>query len=118
MPYAVIKYASILKALKSAAASATDASGAAAPLHVSLAAPSVAAFDIHDHLGSSDYWCAIQNSTGANTCGYHPPHQTFSELTIAGNLKGIYYDIANYTGVNQVGYQNFTYQGDVMDGLF
>ena len=112
LPYSVIKYAATLKALKTSAN--------AAGLGVSIAAPAVAAFDIHDHLGSSAYWCAIFDSNGQQICGqsktsghnYKP-----GGITVGGNLKGILYDMANYTGVNAVGYK-WKYDDEMMKGLF
>ena len=85
IPYSVIKYAATLKALKASASSQG--------LRVSIAAPAVAAFDIHDHLGSSAYWCAVFNKEGKHVCGEQVGPPDYKDITVGGNLKGIFYDM-------------------------
>jgi hypothetical protein len=107
IPYSVIKFTQILQFLKTAAA--------AANLKVSIAAASVGAFDIHDNIGGSNYWCPVtlKSSPSTHVCGQSAQY-TMRDVDIGGNLKGIFYDMTHYTELNAK--YKFKYNATLMEG--
>lgn len=111
IPYAVIKYAQIIKSL--------TASAAASGMAVTMAASAAGAYDIHDNIGGSNFWCPISDASGNKACVAHlDPVPDQSQFNIGGNLKGILYDMANYQALNNQTYQGKKYPFVYNDALF
>jgi hypothetical protein len=112
IPYAVIKYAKIIKSL--------EESSKPHGFSVTMAASAAGAYNIHDYIGGSDFWCPISDEWGNKVCG-QPFAKDQSKFTIGGNLKGILYDMANYKAINDKTFQGkkypFVYNDDIFAGL-
>tara|TARA_R110000868_G_scaffold8205_8_gene42816 strand:+ start:18027 stop:19832 length:1806 start_codon:yes stop_codon:yes gene_type:complete len=109
LPYSVVKYASTLKALE-------DASVTAGLDKPTTAAPSPAAFNVHtyDALHGNNLWCPVKDKAGNSVCGQSASHTDYSQLTVAGNLKGVMYDVAHAETLGTIGKQDnqeISYQG-------
>ncbi len=108
IPYSVIKYATILQALENTAQS----NG----LGVTIAASAAGAYDVHDHIGGSNFWCPV-SAYGNSVCGEDTTYP-YSQLTTGGNLKGILYDMANYQVINNMSYQGKKYSFHYPEAIF
>jgi hypothetical protein len=91
LPLSVIKYATYLKEL----AISSKVDGLGAP---TTAAPAPAAYNIHNDVGGAMYWCAV-HAYGSALCdgssNLDKPRD-ISNQVVAGNLKGLLYDMAHY----------------------
>lgn len=106
IPYSVIKYAAYLKSLKESAAASHQI--------VSLAAPAAGAYNIYKPNDGTNFWCPVKDASGNSICG-----QGGTPASMGGNLKGIFYDMANYQTVNQTktAQKYFQYPAALFQGL-
>jgi len=109
MPYSVIKYAAWLKGVSTAAT--------AAGITVSIAAPAMGPFNIHDGIGGCSYWCPVTklNDPDSSVCGQSSQY-TYKQVDVDGYIKGNFYDMANYKSINNKGY-NWKYPDELMNNL-
>lgn len=109
MPYSVIKYAAWLKGITSAAV--------AAGLSVSVAAPAMGPFNIHDDIGGCSYWCPVtkKNQPDSSVCGQSSRY-TYKQVDVDGYIKGNFYDMVNYKRINNKGY-NWKYPEELFNNL-
>lgn len=109
MPYSVIKYAAWLKGISSAAKAAGQS--------MSIAAPAMGPFNIHDGIGGCSYWCPAtkKNQPDSSVCGQSSRH-TYKDVDIDGYIKGNFYDMLNYKRINNKGY-NWNYPEELMKDL-
>lgn len=109
MPYSVIKYAAWLRGISSAAKAVGQS--------VSIAAPAMGPFNIHDGAGGCSYWCPVtkKNQPDSSVCGRSNKY-TYKQVDLEGYIKGNFYDMTNYQSINNKGY-HWKYPEELMKDL-
>lgn len=102
LPYSVIKYASYIQALETSSQAVGLSAG------VTMAASAAGAYDVHDGIGGSMFWCPV-SEWGSAICGLTDHfNDNQANMVLGGNLKGVLYDIVHYKEIGSKGY-SFNY---------